>query len=127
MKYLGLDWGLKKIGLAVSEGELASPWGIINVQKNSLDKAVAKVKAVVEREEVEYIILGKPEGEMGKIIEKAAEALKKQDLDVSLVDETLSTQDAKRLMLEMGMRKRARKEDNAVAAALILQRYLDER
>ncbi len=126
MKFLGVDWGLNRIGLAISEGEVASPLGTLNVQANSFDKAVAKVMAVAVEEKAQQLILGKPEGKMGKIVEDVAKALRKQGADVVLADETLSTQEAKRTMIEMGMGQKARREDNAVAAAIILQRYLDE-
>lgn len=127
MKYLGVDWGFIKIGLAISEGEIASPWGVVIVQKNSLSKAVAKVVAIAKQEGANQIVIGKPEGEMGKAVEKAAAALQKRDLDVVLTDETLSTREAKKEMLAQGIGKKARRDDNAYAAAIILQRYLDEK
>lgn len=127
MKYLGVDWGMIKIGLAISEGEIASPWGTVIVQKNSLSKAVAKVVAIAKQEEANQMVIGKPEGEMGQVVEKAVNALQKQGLNVVLTDETLSTQNAKSKMLELGFGRKARKEDNAMAAAIILQRYLDEK
>lgn len=127
MKYLGVDWGMTKIGLAVSEGEIASPLGVATLQKNSLGKAVAKIVAIAKKEVVDRIVIGKPEGEMGQVVEKAVNALQKQGLNVVLADETLSTQNAKSKMLELGFGRKARKEDNAMAAAIILQRYLDEK
>lgn len=126
MKYLGIDWGLNRIGLAISEGRLASPLGTLNVQASGFDKAVAKLMTIISEEEAQQIVLGNPEGKMGGIVEKVAITLRKRGLSVVLADETLSTQDAKRLMVELNIGKKARKEDNAVAAAIILQRYLDE-
>ncbi|MDD2822691.1 MAG: Holliday junction resolvase RuvX [Candidatus Daviesbacteria bacterium] len=125
MRYLGVDWGLKKIGIAVSEGELATPLKTLNVK--SLDDAIAQVVECVEDEIADLIILGQPEGEMGEIVKKVAKRLKGEGFDVKLTDETLSTQDAKSLLIEMGLGKKDRKEDNATAAAIILQRYLDEK
>ena len=97
MKYLGVDWGFIKIGLAVSEGEISSPWGVAIVQKNSLGKAVAKIVSIVKKERIDQVVIGK------------------------------STRDAKTVMLEVGMGRKVRKDDNAMAAAIILQRYLDEK
>ena len=127
MKYLGVDWGFIKIGLCVWEGEISSRWGVAIVQKNSLGKAVAKIVSIVKKERIDQVVIGKPEGKMGEAVEKAAEALRKQGLSVVLADETLSTRDAKTVMLEVGMGRKVRKDDNAMAAAIILQRYLDEK
>lgn len=125
MKYLGIDWGLKRIGLAVSEGKLATPF--LNLEISGLKDGVEKIANLVKKEDVELIILGKPEGAMGKIVDKTYQAFLKEKMNIELTDETLSTHDAKKIMLEMGFGKSARKNDNAFAAALILQRYLDEK
>ncbi|MDO8569968.1 MAG: Holliday junction resolvase RuvX [Candidatus Daviesbacteria bacterium] len=125
MKYLGIDWGLKRIGLAVSEGKLATPF--LNLEISGLKDGVEKVVNLIKKENVELIILGKPEGKMGKIVDKTYQAFLKKKINIKLADETLSTHDAKKIMLEMGFGKNTRKNDNACAAALILQRYLDEK
>lgn len=124
MKYLGVDWGLKRIGLAISEGFLASPHTTLNV--HNLQGAVEEVIKVVKQENIDRVVIGKPEGEMGKRVEEVVRKFQHFGVDIVLSDETLSTQDAKRLMIEMNLSKKSRKEDNAVAAAIILQRYLDE-
>lgn len=125
MKYLGLDWGLKKIGLAVSEGKLASP--LLNLEINGLSDGVEKIVNLVKKEDIHLVVLGKPEGKMGKVVEKTYQSFLKKKIKIILADETLSTHDAKKIMLEMGFGRDARKDDNAFAAAIILQRYLDEK
>ncbi|MDO8639212.1 MAG: Holliday junction resolvase RuvX [Candidatus Daviesbacteria bacterium] len=125
MRYLGIDWGLKKIGLAISEGEIASPLKTIIV--TSFEDAIAKVIGVIENEIADLIILGNPEGKMGEMVKKVANRLKSEGFEIILSDETLSTHDAKKIMIEMGFGKKDRGEDNAIAAAIILQRYLDEK
>lgn len=124
MKYLGLDWGLKKIGLALSEGFFASPFKILTV--DSLEDAVSQIEKVVQAEEIDILVLGKPEGESGKLVEKAYQRMKKEGWNIVLADETLSTQEAQSVMIKMRLGKKERKEDNAVSAAIILQRWLDE-
>lgn len=124
MRYLGVDLGLKKIGLSVSEGELATPLKTITV--NSFEEAVSKIVSVIEDEIADLIIIGLPEGEMGKAVKKVADRLKSEGFEVKLADETLSTKDSQALMIEMGFGKKNRRDDNSVAAAIILQRYLDE-
>ncbi len=125
MRYLGIDWGIKKIGLAISEGEIATPLKTIFVQ--GFEDAITKVISVVEDEIADLIVLGNPEGEMGERIKKVANRLTTEGFNVILADETLSTQEAKNLMIEMGLGKKDRREDNGLAAAIILQRYLDEK
>ncbi|MDO8498858.1 MAG: Holliday junction resolvase RuvX [bacterium] len=125
MKILGVDWGLKRVGLAVSEGSLASPFKVLKIK--GLEDGVKRVVRVVKEEGVDYLVMGQPEGEMGRAVEKAAQALIGKGLKVELTDETLSTQEAKRVMLEMRIGKKARQEDNALSAAIILQRFLDEK
>jgi len=127
MKYLGVDWGMNKIGLAYSGGEIASSWCVLNVQKNTLGKITAKLKAIVEKEKFDVIVLGKPEGKMGKVVENAKMHLEKAGMVVFLADETLATQEAQKLAIKMGIGKKKRRQDDAQSAAIILQRYLDEK
>ncbi len=123
MKFLGIDFGLKKIGLALSDGELASPLKIITV--SSLDDAVEKIIGEIEVNQVDKVVIGLPEGKTGKAAKKLVNELKKKELDVESADETLSSKDAQKLMIEMGVSRKKRKIDDAQAAALILQNYLD--
>lgn len=124
MKYLGVDWGYKKIGLAFSEGSLSSPLSSFSI--NSLENGVALVVDQLKKYEADIVIIGRPEGKMGEAVEKVAKILLLKKINVILSDETLSTKEAIKMMIGMGKRKKAREEDNAVAAAIILQRFLDE-
>lgn len=124
MKYLGVDWGLKRVGLALSLGSLASCHSTIKIK--SLADGVEKITNIYQKEKIDLLVMGKPEGEMGKKVDKAAKYLQKAGLKVVLADETLSTKHAQAKMIEMGFSKEKRKDDNSVAAALILQEYLDE-
>lgn len=125
MKYLGIDWGLKRVGLAVSEGEIASPLDSLSI--TSVDDGINKVMEVIKKEQVDEIVIGKPEGEMGKAVERAVQAFAKKGVNLIEVDETLSSYNAKNFMLQTGFSKKMRQDDNAVAAAIILQNYLDEK
>lgn len=125
MRYLGIDWGLKRIGLAVSAGDIAAPKTTLRI--SSFQVAISKIVNIVKKEGIDVVVVGKPEGEMGEKVEKVTKRLKNQGLEVILTDETLSTKEARQVMITQGLGREARKEDNAVAAALILQRFLDER
>lgn len=124
MRYLGVDLGLKKIGFSISEGEIATPLKTITVA--SLQEAISKIMSVIEDEIADLIVIGNPEGEMGKNVKKVADRLKSEGFEIILTDETLSTKEAQSLMIGMGLGKKDRRDDNSIAAAIILQRYLDE-
>ncbi|MBI4036435.1 Holliday junction resolvase RuvX [Candidatus Daviesbacteria bacterium] len=122
MKYLGVDFGLKRTGLAISEGEIASPLKIIE-SKNFFD-LVEQVRKEIEANNIDLVVVGKPDGRMGKLAERFAKALRKK-VTVVLADETLSSQYAQKLMVEGGVAKKRRRLSDAQAASLILQNYLD--
>lgn len=124
MKYLGVDLGLKRVGLAISEGELASPLQTIEV--SGLASLLNQIQQKVNEEKIDVVVIGQPEGVMGKNAQSVAKKLKELGIEVELVDETLSTQKARDLMLEMGASQKSRRDDNAVSAAIILQGYLDQ-
>lgn len=122
MKYLGIDFGLRKIGLAISEGELSSPYGVLYV-KNKAD-AIEKIEDVVRKENISQVVIGLPESGILKTILKVITELR-LNIPVEIVDETLSSQKAKERMLELGIKKEKRIDEDAYSAALILQDYLD--
>ena len=123
MKYLGVDFGLRKIGLAYSEGELAAPIKTVEVS-NFLD-AVEKVYEFFKKEEFTKIVVGLPEGKMGKNVLGFVKKLKKRGLEVETFDETLSSKRAKQVMIELGVPLKKRRYEDAYSAAEILQDYLD--
>jgi len=135
MRSLGLDIGDKRIGVALSDpgGILASPFTIINRTDDTTD--VEAIINVVNQQQVKQIIVGLPrsmDGSMGRQAEKVKSFAQKlsshTEVPLEFRDERLTTVSAKRLMQSVG-KKRARKQardDDAIAAALILQAYLDE-
>lgn len=123
MKYLGVDFGLKRVGLAVSEGELATPFKVID--GSSFLDLLEKIKK--ETEGFEKIVIGLPEGKMGKIVKKAIKKLRDSGIEAVEADETLSTQNATKQMLELNIPQKKRRINDAYSAAIILQNYLDEK
>src|SRR3990167_5095358 len=85
MEYLGVDFGLKRVGLATSEGELASAWKIIEVK--NFREALEKISQIIEQKGFEKVIIGLPEGKMGKNVAGFIKALTKRGFDVNTVDE----------------------------------------
>lgn len=128
MKYLGIDYGRKKIGLAVSDGVIAEPLKILRYEDIGILRE--KLGKIISEFGIKKIVIGISEGEMGEETKKFA-----QDLSVSLrntgieiieSDETLSTQDAQRFSIEAGIKRKKRREmEDAYSAAIILQSYLD--
>ncbi len=118
MKYLGVDYGLKRIGLAISEGELASPWQVVDAKNFS---------EIIKKISFKKIIVGLPEGKMGKNVVKFVNSLKKQGFAVETADETLSSKRALEVMIGQKAGQKKRRSNDAAAAAIILQDYLDSK
>ncbi len=122
MKYLGIDYGLKKIGLAISEGQIASVFKVIGI--SSLKDALTKIKKVIADEKIDRVVIGIAGKESGKAAKNFSRQLSK-NITVIETDETLSSQKAKEMMIELGVSQKKRKEEDAFAAAIILQNFLD--
>lgn len=125
MRILGIDYGQKKIGLAFAEGSLAEPYKVLRV--GSDEEALIKLGKVVKEEGVERIVVGISEAQMGGRSKKFGLSLRERlRTPVEFCDETLSTQDAERLSFQSGVSRKKRKQmEDAFAAALMLQSYLD--
>lgn len=121
MKYLGIDFGLRRVGLATSEGNLASPWKVMTGK--GLTDLVGKIEK--EAHAFDKIVVGLPEGQMGKVVRRVIASLKAKGLDVVEADETLSSQTATAKMIELNIPRQKRKVNDDTAAAIILQNYLD--
>tara|TARA_Y100000031_G_scaffold149401_1_gene187178 strand:+ start:614 stop:1036 length:423 start_codon:yes stop_codon:yes gene_type:complete len=134
MRSLGLDIGDKRIGVALSdsEGILASPLTIINCRDEAAN--IEAITDIINQHQAEQIIVGLPrsmDGSLGQQAEKVTVFTQKlcnhTDVPVEFRDERLTTVSAKRLMQATKSKKSRRKaRDDAIAAALILQGYLDE-
>lgn len=121
MKYLGIDFGLRRVGLAMSDGILASPLKVLTGR--GFADLVDQIKK--EAKGFDKLIIGMPEGKMAQNVKGVMKALRMQGLDVEEVDETLSSQKALEKMIEIGTPKKKRKVSDDTAAAIILQEYLD--
>ena len=122
MRYLGIDFGLRKIGLATSEGEIAAPLTVLHV-KNKTD-ALKKIREVIDKKSIDEVVIGLPESGIRSKVLRFADKLK-LTTSVKIVEETLTSYNAKRQMIEQGLSRRKRTEEDAYSAALILQEYLD--
>lgn len=119
MRTLGIDYGRSKIGLAIAEGSLAEPWKVV---------APDALKKILETESFDKIVVGVSSGAMGKEQKRFALVISHwTSAIIETFDETLTTKEAQRLSLEAGLpRKKRRGMEDAFAACLMLQSYLDE-
>lgn len=135
-RILGLDYGSKTVGVAVSDplGMTAQGVEIITRdQENKLRRTLARIEALAEEYEVTRIVLGHPKNmnnTEGVRVEKTLafkEMLEKRmSLPVILQDERLSTVEANRVLMEGNVRRENRhKYVDKLAAVFILQSYLD--
>lgn len=134
MRILAVDPGEKQIGLAISDptGTIANPLLIFKHQSNS--KNLEIILEQICRLEVDLVIIGQSLDEegvpnfAGKRSQKMAESLKKQTpIPVLLWDESLSTMEARNTRIILGVpRKKRHGHMDDLAAAIILQSYLDE-
>ena len=119
---MGIDFGERRIGLAVAEGGLAEPLVIIEVDNQT--SAIEEVVEVCQQEKIQKIVVGLPSGssKVKKFGQKLAAAT---GLEVIFWDETLTSEEALSKMIEAGRPQRKRRHLDDVVAALILQECLD--
>jgi putative Holliday junction resolvase len=136
MRILGLDYGTKTVGVAVSDDLLLTAQGVEIIRRKSpskLRQTLARIEELVAAYGVERIVLGYPknmnntEGERCEQTKEFKEMLERRTgLEVVLWDERLTTVAADMSMMEMGIRRENRKEYvDEIAAIFILQGYLD--
>ena len=138
MRIMGLDFGSKTVGVAISDSLLITAQGIEIIRRkeeNKLRQTLARIEALIEEYEVTEIVLGFPKNMNDSIGERAELSLefkekleRRTGLPVVMWDERLTTVAADKAMMEAGIRRENRKEYvDMIAATFILQGYLDLR
>ena len=138
MRIMGLDFGSKTVGVAISDPLLITAQGITIIRRkeeNKLRQTLAQIEELIQEYEVTEIVLGNPKnmndtlGERSKLSEEFKAKLERRTgLPVVLWDERLTTVAADKAMMEAGIRREHRKEHvDRIAATFILQGYLDYR
>jgi len=133
MRYLAIDYGDKRTGLAICDHAetIASPLAVIEGQKD----LIKKIAEVVRTENVEAIVLGLPfnmddsQGFQAKLVLQFADRLKKLlDMPIHFQDERLSSFDAEQRLASAELtRKKKKKRLDAIAAAQILEAFLEQK
>ena len=138
MRIMGLDYGAKTVGVAISDPLLITAQGVEIIRRkeeNKLRRTLARIEELVLEYDIGQIVVGLPkrlnatEGERVERTKEFAEKLtRRTGLPVVFWDERLTTVAAHRAMAEAGLGRAAQKERvDQIAAVLILQNYLDDR
>ncbi len=138
MRIMGLDFGSKTVGVAVSDSLLMTAQGVEIIRRkeeNKLRQTLARIEELIVEYEVGEIVLGLPknmnatEGIRVELTLEFKDKLERRTgLPVHMWDERLTTVAADKTMMEAGIRRENRKEYvDMIAASLILQGYLDRR
>ena len=136
MRIMGLDYGSKTIGVAISDPLGLTAQGVEIIRReeeNKLRKSLRRIEELVKQYEVEELVLGFPKNMNNTIGERAEKSLQLKEtlerrlgLPVVMWDERLTTVEANRTLMESGVRRENRgKYVDMIAAVFILQGYLD--
>ena len=136
MRLLGLDYGSKTVGVAVSDPLGFTAQGveiILRKSENKMRQTLARIEELIAQYQVEKIVLGLPKNMNNTLGDRAEKSLELKEtlerrtgLPVVMWDERLTTVSANRVLMETGVRRENRKEHvDEIAAVFILQGYLD--
>ena len=136
MRILGLDYGSKTVGVAVSDPLGLTAQSVETIwrkQENKLRQTLARIEELAAEYQAEKIVLGLPKNMNNTIGERAEKTLefremleRRTGLPVVMWDERLTTLEANRTLMEAGVRRENRKQClDGLAAVFILQGYLD--
>ena len=136
MRVMGLDYGSKTVGVAISDALKITAQGIETIERkeeNKLRKTLARIEELAKEYEVESIVLGLPKNMNNTMGERAEKTLefkamleRRTELPVIMWDERLTTVEAERTLIESKVRREERKKYiDKIAAVFILQGYLD--
>ena len=136
MRILGLDYGSKTVGVAVSDPLGFTAQGVEIIRRKSeykMRQTLARIEELIAQYQVEEIVLGLPKNMNNTLGDRAEKSLELKEtlerrtgLPVVMWDERLTTVSANRVLMETGVRRENRKEHvDEIAAVFILQGYLD--
>ena len=128
MRIMGLDYGSKTVGVAVCDPLGITAQAVETITRkdeNKLRQTLARIEALAKEYEVEKFVLGYPKN-MNNTVGDRAQKSEELKAALELWDERLTTVAAERVLMESGVRREHRKESvDQIAAAMILQGYLD--
>lgn len=133
-RYLGIDYGSVRIGLALSDPLKIIASGFTTIQND--DRCLEKILTIISEQNIEKIVIGKPlnlKGEMGTKAEEVLQFVKKlqeiTSIEIHQIDERFTSVMAQASILAMGTPKKKRQQNKGkvdeVASAILLQGFLD--
>jgi putative Holliday junction resolvase len=131
---MSLDVGTKRIGIAVSDEMGITANGLETLKRSEVKKDILKLKNLTSELKIEKIVIGLPfdtDGKIsknGQLIKKFSHKLEKElSLPIVYINETFTTADAEKYLLEANMsRKKRKKVIDKLSAVIILQEYLEQ-
>ena len=125
MRILGIDYGRRKIGLAIADGPLAEPLKILRY--NDIKILSEELEKIINKEKIEKVVVGISEGQMADETKKFISVIShKLSVQIETFDETLTTHEAQELSIKANIKRKRRKElEDAYAACVMLQLYLE--
>ena len=138
MRMMGLDYGTKTVGVAVSDPLGITAQAVETIERkaeNKLRQTLARIEVLAKEYEVEKFVIGLPKHMNNDIGERAEKSMefgemlhRRTGIEVVMWDERLTTASAERTLMEAGVRREMRKQViDQIAAVFILQSYLDSR
>lgn len=133
MRILGIDYGDKRIGVAVCDELGLTAQGLATIMRKDVERDIEAIAKYIREYHVEKIVIGYPvmldgsEGIQCEKVNRFADILQSRfSLSVIKWDESLSTKEAEKILIEANMsRKKRKKVVDKLAAVIILQGYLD--
>lgn len=135
MRYLGLDYGTKTLGLSLSDSTMLIASSLKVIRYNSIDELFTMLDNVIKEYKIDGLVLGYPLNMDGTFSDRTRQTLefkkdleKRYKIDVNLMDERLTTVQAEKMLIKNDTTRRKRKEViDKLASTIILQSYLDKR
>ena len=137
MRYLGLDLGTKTLGVSISDrtNSIASFVKVIRFKSEDYESVIPELKEIIDNNKITHIALGYPKnmdnscGFASKRSENFKNLLEKHiDIEITLVDERLTTLEAENILISMDKSRKQRKEViDGFASCLILESFIRER
>ncbi|MBC8226534.1 MAG: Holliday junction resolvase RuvX [Candidatus Marinimicrobia bacterium] len=133
-RIIGIDFGLSKVGVAISDpsGIISMPLEVIRYKQQK--DLVESLKKIASEKNVKTLVIGYPlnmnykENKMTDIIDKFKTVMEENDFEIHLEDERLSSQYAKKIMIQQNIKTGHNKEMvDILSASIILQTYLDRK
>ena len=134
-KILGIDYGEKRLGVAVSDIFGWTARAVTTIEYSSEEQLFQRLEEIIKEEEAKEIVIGIPtrtdgsKSEKALVIEKFCERLKKRiDLPLYFTDESYTSKEAQKILYSRGKKlKKNKKQIDSIAAELILKSYLREK